>query len=400
MNKSGTRIQVIDGIRGFSLIGILMANMLIFQFGIWGKEQLPLYSLPIIEEKAFQVIKIVFESSFIPIFTFLFGYGMIKMKESLERKDLKVKRYFARRSILLLILGLLHGTFLWEGDILLYYGINGLFLLMFLKRKKKTMLIWMSIAYILASLIGFANVGVTKDEKTKIENYAKETITIYGSGSYMEIMDHRNNADPIEMPEYFILLSLLLIPILSMPMFLFGMYAAKSEWFHEPNKHHSLYRRLAFLLIPIGIIFKCLPAFVSKHVLFKVIGTIGGDVLAIGYIFGLAAIYASGKLTFMLRWFESMGKISLTNYLMQTIICTTIFYGYGFGLFGKVGVIGGFFLAIIIFAIQVAASHWYLKRWRTGPVEKILRMWTNFSWNGTAKRKVPKDVKIDVNTQV
>lgn len=400
MNKSGTRIQVIDGIRGFSLIGILMANMLIFQFGIWGKEQLPLYSLPIIEEKAFQVIKIVFESSFIPIFTFLFGYGMIKMKESLERKDLKVKRYFARRSILLLILGLLHGTFLWEGDILLYYGINGLFLLMFLKRKKKTMLIWMSIAYILASLIGFANVGVTKDEKTKIENYAKETITIYGSGSYMEIMDHRNNADPIEMPEYFILLSLLLIPILSMPMFLFGMYAAKSEWFHEPKKHHSLYRRLAFLLIPIGIIFKCLPAFVSKHVLFKIIGTIGGDVLAIGYIFGLAAIYASGKLTFMLRWFESMGKISLTNYLMQTIICTTIFYGYGFGLFGKVGVIGGFFLAIIIFAIQVAASHWYLKRWRTGPVEKILRMWTNFSWNGTAKRKVPKDAKIDVNTQV
>lgn len=399
MNKGGTRIQVIDGIRGFSLIGILMANMLIFQFGIWGKEQLSLYSLPIIEEKAFQVIKIVFESSFIPIFTFLFGYGMIKMKESLERKGLKVKRYFARRSFLLLILGLLHGTFLWEGDILLYYGINGLFLLMFLKRKKKTMLIWMSIAYILASLIGFADVGVTKDEKTKIENYAKETITIYGSGSYTEIMDHRNHADPIEMPEYFILLSLLLIPILSMPMFLFGMYAAKSEWFHDPKNHYSLYRRLAFLLIPIGIIFKCLPAFVSKHVLFKVIGTIGGDVLAIGYIFGLAAIYASGKLMFLLKCFESMGKLSLTNYLMQTIICTTIFYGYGFGLFGKVGVIGGFFLAIIIFAIQVAASHWYLKRWRTGPVEKILRMWTNFSWDGTAKKKASKDMKTDVNIQ-
>lgn len=400
MNKSGTRIQVIDGIRGFSLIGILMANMLIFQFGIWGKELLPLYSLPIIEEKAFQVIKIVFESSFIPIFTFLFGYGMIKMKESLERKDLKVKRHFARRSFLLLIFGLLHGAFLWEGDILLYYGINGFFLIMFLNRKKKTMLIWMSIVYLLVPLLGLTNVEGSKDEKTKIENYVKETITIYGSGTYMEIMDHRNNGDPIDFPNYMYLLTILLMPILSMPMFLFGMYAAKSEWFHDPKNHYSLYRRLAFLLIPIGMIFKCLPAFVSEHVLCRIIGTIGGDVLAVGYIFALAAIYASGKLTFMLRWFESMGKISLTNYLMQTIICTTIFYGYGFGLFGKVGVIGGFFLAIVIFAIQVAASHWYLKRWRTGPVERILRMWTNFSWNGTAKRKVPKDMKIDVNSQV
>ncbi|WP_309484832.1 DUF418 domain-containing protein [Bacillus aquiflavi] len=113
--------------------------------------------------------------------------------------------------------------------------------------------------------------------------------------------------------------------------------------------------------------------------------TLGASLLALGYIFAFASLYRDTKNRRFLSWFESIGRLSLTNYLMQTILCTMIFYGYGFGLFGKLGVIAGFFLAIFIFAIQVAGSTLYLKYFRMGPFEKILRMWTYLSLKGKPK---------------
>ncbi len=140
MDSKQNRIHIIDGLRGFSLFGILMANLLIFQYGIWGKDEIELYAISVFDTGIYKLVKILIESSFMPIFTFLFGFSMIKMKESLEAKGLGTKRYFARRFLLLLVLGTLHSEFLWEGDILGFYGMMGFFLLLFMNRKPKTLL--------------------------------------------------------------------------------------------------------------------------------------------------------------------------------------------------------------------------------------------------------------------
>lgn len=122
---NGERLQIIDGIRGLSLAGILMANMLIFQYGIWRKEEIHLYSPSKMDSVAYTFTKIFIEGSFMPIFAFLFGFGMIKMKQSLDRKALKYKRYFFRRFLFLLVVGFLHSTYLWEGDILFFLWVDG-----------------------------------------------------------------------------------------------------------------------------------------------------------------------------------------------------------------------------------------------------------------------------------
>lgn len=120
--NSNKRSTAVDAIRGLSLLGILMANMLIFQYGMFGKDELHFFQPSTLDLISHDMLKVFVEGSFMPIFTFLFGYSMIKMRESLIGKGLKYGRSFFRRSVLLIVLGLLHSIFIWEGDILLFYG--------------------------------------------------------------------------------------------------------------------------------------------------------------------------------------------------------------------------------------------------------------------------------------
>ena len=119
------RIESADAVRGFSLLGIFMANLLIFQFGLSGKDYMEYYDLNSVNEFVFKTVKIIFEGSFLPIFAVLFGFSMDKLFQSMKKKEMKWKRFkLLCRAIGLITLGLLHSHFLWEGDILLAYGIG------------------------------------------------------------------------------------------------------------------------------------------------------------------------------------------------------------------------------------------------------------------------------------
>ncbi|MED4452677.1 DUF418 domain-containing protein [Metabacillus fastidiosus] len=380
------RIRSIDGIRGLSLLGILLANMLIFQYGMWGKDEMELYSLNSINHIFYLFTKIAVEGSFMPIFTFLFGYSMIKMNESLKAKGLKTKRYFVRRYIMLLAFGILHGTFLWEGDILAFYGMVGFFLLLFLNRKRKTIFIWAIVLLFLIPFLGYGNTDFTGEEKAQIIHYVKTTIDVYGSGSYAEIMAHRD-VMPLDFPPALVIFMLLLIPFVSAPLFLFGMYAAKINMFTEPNLEKKQYL-VGAMLIPAGLLLKSSLYIAPDFPWSGVLNTLGASLLALGYIFAFSLMYAKMKESIILRGFESVGKLSLTNYLLQSVICTTIFYGYGFGLFGKLGIGFGIVIAVFIYILQMIASYYYLKIAKIGPIEILLRMWTNFSFKGNVKEKL------------
>ena len=393
------RVSTVDGIRGFSLLGILLANMLIFQYGIFGKDEINFYSLSTADLGVYEAVKVLIEGSFMPIFTFLFGYSMIKMKESLERKGVKVKRYFVRRFLFLFVLGLLHGHFLWEGDILSFYGLMGFFLLLFLNRKKKTLMVWGIILLVLTSFMGYGHMEETAKEKEKMAHYIEQTKKVYGSGSYAEIKEHRLNEDPLDLPDEFYLFVFLFLPFMSAPLFLFGMYAAKVNWFVNPIKERSLYVKGIFLFIPISLVLKLMPYLAPKNDWVGVGDMLGKNLLSLGYIFLFAYFYTKSSKWMLRRVFENIGKLSLTNYLMQTVICTSIFYGYGLGQFGKMGMILSVILAIVIYAVQAVASHYYLRRFSRGPVETLLRMWTNFSWDGRVRVKEVLNVK-EVSSKV
>ncbi len=391
MDIKQSRIHIIDGLRGFSLLGILMANMLIFQYGIWGKEQIQLYAIPPFDSITYQLVKIVIEGSFMPIFTFMFGFSMIKMKESLEAKGLGTKRFFARRFLLLIVLGIIHSEFLWEGDILAFYGMMGFFLLLFMNRKPKTLLVWGVVVLFVISLLGLVpeekNNPEAVADQARMEAYVQKTMTVYGTGTYDEISLHRKTEDPLGLPDYVMAVILLLAPIMTVPMFLFGMYAAKSRWFEKPDEERASYFRKMLIFLPIGLLLKSVKVLAPGYWWSGVGDISGGVILAIGYLFAFVWLFSKSESSAWLLRFQAVGKLSLTNYLLQTVICTTIFYGYGLGLFGKLGVLAGCGLALVIYVIQLFVSPLYLKQFRYGPVERLLRMWTNFSWSGSPKPK-------------
>lgn len=82
------------------------------------------------------------------------------------------------------------------------------------------------------------------------------------------------------------------------------------------------------------------------------------------------------RYTALLNRFSPVGRMALTNYLLQSVICTTIFYGYGIGLIGSFPPVLILPLALAIFAIQIAFSQWYFGKYKTGPLEKIWRIGT------------------------
>ncbi|MUT68397.1 DUF418 domain-containing protein [Paenibacillus sp. NEAU-GSW1] len=404
MNKSfqsGNRVRIIDSIRGFSLLGILLCNMLIFQYGMYGKDQLHFFGLSNWDLAMDQVLLIVAERSFMPIFMFLFGYSLFKLRDRLAQSGFTPWRSLVRRFSLLIVLGMLHGFYLWDGDILLPYGAIGFLLLLFVKRKAKTLVIWsavLSALFVGSSLLAIASPNEEVGNKdAKIDAYIERSITVIGQGSYSDIIKFRAE-DPTLLNKGIgskILLGFVAMPIMLLPMFLLGIAAAKKGWFHNPHQERRRYWLMVGWLIPLGAGLKSVCVLLLHDKTWSA-GLIefGGQLLALGYIgaFALALSHLSSSSFFRIA-FESVGRLSLTNYLMQSAICTTLFYGYGLGWFGKIGITYGILLAIVIYSFQAIASSFMLRYVQYGPLEYLLRIWTYFSFKG--KPRLSKTVVSD-----
>ncbi|MFJ7951297.1 DUF418 domain-containing protein [Lysinibacillus sp. NPDC096418] len=348
-----------------------MANMLHFQFGSSGVEIIE--SVSVLNKVSYYFVKIFVEGSFYPIFGFVFGYVLIKMIESREASGLKYKNIVFRRAVGLSVLGAMHLALVWEGDILLTYGSTLFILLLFyLKRRVKTYFVW---SFILTAILG---VGVLFGSSfiEIIKPLTAAEIMIYQDGTYAEILTQR-------LGELLVVNGLSLLFILPIgwlllvgvsflmvgPFVLFGMGMAKRGAFLQLENSNLTYKKVA-MLVPVGLLLKGFIIFDTPYSL--IIYSTGTYVLAIGYIALFAWLFSRYQ-TKMNYYFAPIGKLSLTNYLMQSIMCTTIFYGYGFGLFGKLGVFVGILLSVIIYVMQLKASQLYLKRFSLGPVETILR---------------------------
>lgn len=376
------RIDVIDSLRGFSLLGILIANMLYFQYGTITKEEIAPSTWW--DQAAFYFTKIAVEASVYPIFGFLFGYGIILFARSLEKRELSARGPLWRRAIGLIVLGALHIALVWDGDILLTYGAALMFILLFfLKRQVKTWLIW-------SGILAGITLPVMLFKGSLMALLAKETdkaAAVFSSGTYLEVVQYRIGIADESISLLLLVISLtigfILVAVLAFfavgSFILLGMAAAKVDLFNDIEQKQRTLKRVAWL-VPVGLL--CKVFFVWEHPLGTFIYSVGTYALALGYIALFSLLFIKLKNHPLMHSFASVGRLSLSNYLLQSIICTTIFYGYGFGYFGKLGVALGFVLALAIYSLQLVGSHFYRQRFSLGPVEWLLR---KFVYLGKAK---------------
>ncbi|QQP79443.1 DUF418 domain-containing protein [Bacillus sp. TK-2] len=371
------RLEVVDAIRGFALFGILLVNMTLIQFGFFANEK-PTYIFGELDKGANWFIQFFGTQNFISLFSFLFGLSIILLQKSIVAKGKKFSTTYLRRILILLLLGFIHGALIWSGDILFSYGLIGIFLLMFINRKPKTLLIWATILLALLTLMTYSTEPNTN--VTDFSPYIEKEHKIHETGSYMDHVNFRLTENPFEyigIDGFFGLTFITLFTLIFLsPLFLIGMYVGKKGWLFEIDKHISAVKKIWLLTGIFSFTIKISALFVKHPILLMLQDGLTPVTMTFFYGSTIILLFHYKKATRLLTYMANIGKMSVSNYLAQSIIATTIFYAYGFGLYGKIGYFFGILLTIGIYTIQLFVSTYWLQKYRMGPVEYVWRLGT------------------------
>ena len=390
------RIQTLDVLRGFALLGILLVNMAFFVHPIQFM-MLPQAESGALDHAAAWLVRFLAEGKFFSLFSFLFGLGFtIQMARAEAKGEHFVPRYL-RRAGVLLIFGLLHGMLIWVGDILFYYAILGVLLIFFRHMKFKWVWTWVVVLILLPALFTTLGVVALQMANSSVEGHqiveqqmaaqqevygqmAAQAYEVYGNGTFWEVTQQR-----IGDLMFMWLLSLFIAPSI-LAMFLIGSVFGRKGYIHNAAQHTRLFRNLLLWGGIVGVIGNGLYATLilnaprSQPDWSTMVGTygqaFGAPALMLAYVSAITLGMLNPTWQPRLLVLAPVGRMALTNYLLQSLICTTIFYGYGFGLFGKVGAAAGFGLSLLIYLLQIPWSHWWMARFHFGPVEWLWRTLT------------------------
>jgi uncharacterized protein len=207
--------------------------------------------------------------------------------------------------------------------------------------------------------------------------YIARVIEVYSAGAYLK-------ATLFRVQEFALLLVGVLFGIPQLlALFFIGLWAGRRHLLEAPD--YPFIRRVIVWALAIGLIGKA--PYATDLLTGAFTPLLSSFFFALSFIISGPAIgfFYMGALLLLLRlpvWQERLfpvalaGRMALTNYLMQSLICTTLFYGYGFGLYGQIGPALGVLLTLLIFSLQVLFSRWWLSRYRYGPMEWLWRSLT------------------------
>jgi uncharacterized protein len=388
------RIEAIDILRGVAILGILIVNMNMRGFSM--PEGLPAHELwPNVVDRTVETLILFFaDQQFITLFAFLFGLGLAEQMMRADARGARVLPLYLRRLCVLWLIGVAHFFLLWDGDILHAYAQDGLGLLLFLRRSFKTLLVWAGI-FLCIPLLFFGLTtyySITRQVSPEVVDWMtpswfsdaaedqqtiNESRRIYSSGTYAEMIKFRASDLDDFLPggdDAYILAG-----------FLLGLYAGRRGIFHDVATHRPFIRRVQAWGLIVGV---------AGSAAFAAGGSFGpspptamqnaGRMCLVLAAPAMSLFYASTiiLLTQGEAWrrrlasLAAVGRMALSNYLLQSLICTMIFYSYGLALFGQVRPSLCLLLTVIIWLIQIPLSVWWLRRFQFGPVEWLWRSLT------------------------
>jgi uncharacterized protein len=388
------RVIAIDALRGLAVLGILLVNIQAFAMPAAAYVNPPSFGdFSGWNYAAWYATYLLASAKFMTIFSLLFGAGIVIMSDRARVRGASGTAIHYRRMIWLILFGLLHAHLLWYGDILYFYGMCGLFV--WPMRKMPTWLLltigFAGIAIASALSLGFAlaydqmpldvMAEFKADWSPPAEAVAQE-IAAY-RGSWLDQMEYRVPT-ALEFETVIFLVygigragGLMLVGI---ALYRLGVLtAARSKAF---------YALAALVGFGVG-----LPAIAVEISLTERAGWRMDSMLLYSQInYWVSMLVAGGWLSIVMLWHKlggwpvvrralaSTGQMALTNYLMQTIICTTIFYGHGLGYFGAWSRAEQFALVLGVWLLCLVVSPLWLARFRFGPFEWLWRSLTYWRW--------------------
>lgn len=387
------RLPFLDALRGFALFGIFLLNLAQLSGFIYMKPA-DMAALPTaaLDRPIALVIVWLGYGKFYSLFSLLFGIGFALQLESAARTGDAGLHRFMRRLLVLLAIGLVHLTFIWEGDILTLYALLGFALIPMRRLSQRALLVSVAILLVLpvveqalivvsdgaldpgAPLLEMGKqwqqrLGFAADaEPYPILKYAgwAEALRFQISGFWFRYADLLTTGRPFKV----------------LAMFALGLWVGRSGMLRAMDAWVPTLRRVRRWAFALG-----LPAALVQALMF-----LGGTpsssppsiAAAAAYALGVAPLavgYASHAALLWLRpsWNDRMsrlipaGRMALTNYLMQTAVGIFLFYGVGLGLMGSFGPAGWPPIALAVFGLQCVLSWWWLSRHPFGPMEWLWR---------------------------
>lgn len=394
------RLEHIDLIRGYALLGVLLMNI---QY--WFRNPPMLYwpggnPWPgAVNTFTDQVLRVWFEGKSITLFAMLFAIGLCMQRDSVLAKGFKWGAYAFRRLGIMVGFGALHVLLFWNGDVLHQYAISALLILPFLKRRPKTLSWWLGVIFSLAlvALVVFSLLQAFKPAPPlpaaggaggeRLQVWKQALIQGYSQHSWIAVMRTR-------LWDWARMQRLMLpgVPIFLFVTFLTGLWIWSRGILQDPAPHRSRLGRAALWLLALGVPANVLTAYANPVFAFlrghwgwaklalPLLGfaqVFGQLLLALGIGAGLVWLWQDPRWRERLRPLTFVGRMGFTNYILQSVVCTFVFYGWGLGLYNKVGPAVGTLIGLGLFALQIPLSRWWLERFHFGPLEWAWRSLTH-----------------------
>ena len=366
------RIEQIDVLRGVALFGVMAINVVnefrisIFQQFVGGPASTGAFS-----RWLWSCLHVFVEMKAFAVFSLLFGVGLAIQFERARARG-PVLGLLTRRLLALLVIGAIHLTLIWNGDILTEYAVAGFVVLPFLFLSRRWIGVCSALFALLYLALPLSHLSLPSIHMEWIARDLAQAQVVYTHGSFWQVMGFEWNELPELLP-----LHIYVLPR-TIALFLFGAFCWRSGLLQK-------LRMKMRLLMGVGA--GCLVAGIPLTVLTSqlagswevrpgeandTMGLVGEMVLAVGYAAGILAVCTTPWGMRMLGWAAPLGRMAFTNYLLQSIVFSAIFFGWGLGLYGM-QVAPALLIGMGVYGMQVVLSDEWLRRYRFGPVEWLWR---------------------------
>ena len=381
------RIQALDVLRGVAVAGILFANVLAF-FGLSFMPPERAAALPTAAaDHIAEFLEHVFvDGKFYSIFSLLFGIGF---GVQLSRGGDAAMPRFKRRLRILLGIGAIHAFLIWAGDILMLYALLGFTMPWFARKPNRALVRWTVIllavptALYVVALAVWMVVGSGAAQSSPPSRVPANILHFFeaiGTGGLKDAFIGNLVFLGGRWADLFVTVRFPKV----LGMFVLGLWTVRTGLALSSSDHRATLARWSMIGLGVGLPANLIAAWALENWPYippsvgGLLGTamqgVGIPMLAIGYATTVALLVVDGRR--FISAFAPVGRMALTNYLMHSIICVVLSYGFGFGLWWRTGASRAMAIAAAIIVVQIPLSAWWLSRFRFGPVEWIWRRLT------------------------
>lgn len=389
--KSSERFVILDALRGFALLGIVIANFPEFSlYTFMSAEDTAVLPFSAADRYVRYLMYFFIDGKFYTIFSLLFGIGFSIILENVTRRGGNAMRIFYTRMIVLAFIGALHLMFIWSGDILLLYALLGMLLPLFRKLPDRILLTVAAVLLFAPVVVDFlcestqtylsapvvrmqqlycARFGITDD------NFA---YWLRDASSYREVFQFLIQGALVRVQEfidgnrYFKVLGL----------FIIGFYIGRQHLYARLKEKRVWLKKVFGAGILIGLPVSVLYAYsaMNSHpwglAVHSLLYFLGVYPMAFAYISGICLLLLRHPDLPVFRWFAAPGRMALTNYIGQSVIGVLLFYGIGLGLGAGIGLGLVVLIAAGVWILQAIISRVWLHYCQFGILEWMWRMLT------------------------